>query len=405
MGRNSPRWLGATSRTSTASSTCSPANRREPCVNKRCIVGSAGGDRSGMLYLGGRCPGRRLAAVAERPGTTGLLAGEDRRSAQAGLGDRHVARAALPADPTGRLPVAACCWARRWATSTPSRPLRARSSGRSRPAGRSCTRRAWKAERSSSAASMAPSMPCNAATAAWPGSSRASLSTGFSTAVLLAEGKVFIANRGGVYYALRQSDGKPVWQRDLGVPILMSSAYADGRLFFGAMDMRVYALDAKTGEIAWKSDDALWRGLQGLLARGLQGLRAHPAGEGLRRRARAGHRMAPRAAAGVRIGQAGEDDRGLREEPRLEEPLRARQEDRPRGLCRAALDHLHDERGHNAAVRRWRRPAGDARHAPRLARRLGAAGPGKAPRRRGALRGASSTRRDTRPARATATRT
>ena len=41
---------------------------------------------------------------------------------------------------------------------------------------------------------------------------------------VLAEGKVFIANRGGVYYALGQGDGKAAWRRDLGVPVLMSSA-------------------------------------------------------------------------------------------------------------------------------------------------------------------------------------
>ena len=80
------------------------------------------------------------------------------------------------------------------------------------------------------------------------------LRTGFSTAVLLAEGKVFIANRKGVYYALSQQEGAQVWRRDIGVPILMSSAYENGRVFFGAMDMRVYALDAKTGEILWRSD-------------------------------------------------------------------------------------------------------------------------------------------------------
>jgi hypothetical protein len=80
------------------------------------------------------------------------------------------------------------------------------------------------------------------------------LPTGFSTAVLLAEGMVFIANRGGTYYAIRQSEGRVLWQRDLGVPVLMSSAYDDGRLFVGAMDMRVYALDSKTGEVVWKSD-------------------------------------------------------------------------------------------------------------------------------------------------------
>lgn len=87
---------------------------------------------------------------------------------------------------------------------------------------------------------------------AWKFESR--LRTGFSTAVLLAEGKVFIANRGGVYYALSQKDGRKIWEQDVGVTLLMSSAYDRGRLFFGAMDMRVYALEARTGAIAWRSE-------------------------------------------------------------------------------------------------------------------------------------------------------
>lgn len=79
------------------------------------------------------------------------------------------------------------------------------------------------------------------------------LRTGFSSAVLLAEDKVFLANRGGVYFALSQADGRLVWKRDLGVPILMSSAYDAGRIFFGAMDMRVRALKASNGEVLWTS--------------------------------------------------------------------------------------------------------------------------------------------------------
>ena len=81
-----------------------------------------------------------------------------------------------------------------------------------------------------------------------------SLRTGFSTAVLLAGGNVFIANRGGAYFALSQKDGAVVWKQDVGAPILMSSAADDARLYFGAMDMRVYALDSKSGRLAWKSD-------------------------------------------------------------------------------------------------------------------------------------------------------
>jgi outer membrane protein assembly factor BamB len=79
------------------------------------------------------------------------------------------------------------------------------------------------------------------------------LRPGFSTAVLLAGGNVFIANRGGTYFALAQKDGAVVWKRDVGVPVLMSSASDGTRLMVGTMDMRVCALDAKTGEVAWKS--------------------------------------------------------------------------------------------------------------------------------------------------------
>jgi len=80
------------------------------------------------------------------------------------------------------------------------------------------------------------------------------LPTGFSTAVLLAEGNVYAANRGGTYFALSQKDGAVVWRREIGAPLLMSSACNAGTLFLGAMDMHCYALDAKTGAIRWKSE-------------------------------------------------------------------------------------------------------------------------------------------------------
>jgi hypothetical protein len=89
-------------------------------------------------------------------------------------------------------------------------------------------------------------------TLAWKADS--GMHTGFSTAVLLADAKVFVANRGGAYFALSQKDGSFLWERDLGAPILMSSATDGKNLFVGAMDMRVYALDAKTGAVAWKSE-------------------------------------------------------------------------------------------------------------------------------------------------------
>jgi len=80
------------------------------------------------------------------------------------------------------------------------------------------------------------------------------LPTGFSTAVLLAEGNVYTANRGGVCFAHSQKDGSVVWRQELGAPLLMSPAYNEGLLFVCAMDMRCYALDAKTGQVRWKSE-------------------------------------------------------------------------------------------------------------------------------------------------------
>lgn len=77
--------------------------------------------------------------------------------------------------------------------------------------------------------------------------------TGFSAAVLLAEGKVFVADRGGSCYALDQTDGRKVWETHVGAPILMSSAYDNGRIFVAATDMRVRALDAGSGRILWTS--------------------------------------------------------------------------------------------------------------------------------------------------------
>ena len=80
------------------------------------------------------------------------------------------------------------------------------------------------------------------------------LRTGFSTAVLLAQGRVFMANRGGTCFALSQKDGAVAWKQTIGTPILMSSAADDARVYFAAMDMRVYALDSGSGRIAWKSE-------------------------------------------------------------------------------------------------------------------------------------------------------
>jgi len=43
---------------------------------------------------------------------------------------------------------------------------------------------------------------------------------GFGTGVLLADGKVFVGDRGGMSYAIDQADGAKIWQYDTGSQIL-----------------------------------------------------------------------------------------------------------------------------------------------------------------------------------------
>jgi outer membrane protein assembly factor BamB len=80
------------------------------------------------------------------------------------------------------------------------------------------------------------------------------LRTGFSTAVLLADGLVFAPNRGGMLFALRPSDGQPAWKIDLGCRLLQTPACNQERLYIAGMDMVLRALDAKTGQGLWKTE-------------------------------------------------------------------------------------------------------------------------------------------------------
>jgi outer membrane protein assembly factor BamB len=77
---------------------------------------------------------------------------------------------------------------------------------------------------------------------------------GLSTAPVLAEDKVMLGGRSGIFYAL-DFDGNALWQRDVGAPILQTAAYNDGRVFFGAMDMHVYAFNTADGTLAWRSGE------------------------------------------------------------------------------------------------------------------------------------------------------
>lgn len=76
---------------------------------------------------------------------------------------------------------------------------------------------------------------------------------GFSTAPVVADGKVMLGGRNGIFYALDPNSGQVLWSYPVGSPILQTAAWNNGKVYFGAMDMRVYAINSASGTLAWKS--------------------------------------------------------------------------------------------------------------------------------------------------------
>jgi hypothetical protein len=77
---------------------------------------------------------------------------------------------------------------------------------------------------------------------------------GFSTSPVLADGKLMLGSRNGVFYAFDPASGAKLWEYKVGFPLLQTAAANNGKVYFGAMDMRVYALNISNGTLAWKSN-------------------------------------------------------------------------------------------------------------------------------------------------------
>lgn len=73
------------------------------------------------------------------------------------------------------------------------------------------------------------------------------------TAPVVAEGKVYVGSDDGRLYALRLEDGKAEWAFPAGEAIRGSPCVADGRVAFGCLDQKVYCLDARTGRRLWSA--------------------------------------------------------------------------------------------------------------------------------------------------------
>src|SRR5512145_1211884 len=72
---------------------------------------------------------------------------------------------------------------------------------------------------------------------------------------IVAAGKIFVGAMNGTITALNASDGSVAWAFTADGPIAHTAAYADGLVFFGSIDGSVYALYAdgvRAGTLKWK---------------------------------------------------------------------------------------------------------------------------------------------------------
>jgi len=67
----------------------------------------------------------------------------------------------------------------------------------------------------------------------------------------VADGKVYIGSWDKKIYALNSSTGTHIWNYTTGDIVESSPAVADGKVFIGSWDNKVYALNASTGSLIW----------------------------------------------------------------------------------------------------------------------------------------------------------
>jgi len=77
-------------------------------------------------------------------------------------------------------------------------------------------------------------------------------SQGVLSSPAVADGKVYVGSTDGRVYALNASTGTQIWNYTTGDTIWSSSpAVADGKVFIGSYDYKVYCLDASDGTLIW----------------------------------------------------------------------------------------------------------------------------------------------------------
>jgi outer membrane protein assembly factor BamB len=72
---------------------------------------------------------------------------------------------------------------------------------------------------------------------------------------IIAEGRVYVGCKNGKLFALDAKTGKVAWAFQAGGPICHTAGYAKGKVMVAALDGCVYAVDAGTGQQQWVFSD------------------------------------------------------------------------------------------------------------------------------------------------------
>ena len=87
----------------------------------------------------------------------------------------------------------------------------------------------------------------------WSGSTEQGLTgrSGFYATPTVAYGRVFVGATNGVVYAFGARSGRLLWARRTGSFVYGAAAVWNGKVYVGSYDHRFYALDAATGDVRW----------------------------------------------------------------------------------------------------------------------------------------------------------
>ncbi len=68
---------------------------------------------------------------------------------------------------------------------------------------------------------------------------------------VVADGRVFVGSRDNRVYALDAGSGEEVWTFETGDILTSSPAFWNGNVYFGSRDDKVYSLEAESGDLNW----------------------------------------------------------------------------------------------------------------------------------------------------------